>query len=56
MLRLLIWFVKIKTLGVIYDQIGENGSQISWTERHEALFMFFCPKSNQLRRVLNLLL
>jgi hypothetical protein len=37
--------VKIKILEAIYNQIGENGSQISWTERHEALFMPFCPKS-----------
>ena len=39
-------FIKLKTLGAIYDQIRGDGSQISWTERHEALFMSFCPKSN----------
>jgi hypothetical protein len=30
-----------------YDTIKENGSQISWTERHGAIFMSFCPKSKK---------
>jgi hypothetical protein len=45
-------FVKIKILGAICDQIEGNGFQFSWAERHEALFMSFCPKSKILQLII----
>ncbi|MDP3705097.1 MAG: hypothetical protein Q8R24_04205, partial [Legionellaceae bacterium] len=41
-----IYFMKTVAYSVINELVGSNGSQVSWTERHEAFFMSFCPKSN----------
>ncbi|MDP3705636.1 MAG: hypothetical protein Q8R24_06960 [Legionellaceae bacterium] len=38
--------MKTVAYSVINELVESNGSQVSWTERHEAFFMSFCPKSN----------
>ncbi|MDP3705460.1 MAG: hypothetical protein Q8R24_06070, partial [Legionellaceae bacterium] len=40
------YFMKTVAYSVINELVESNGSQVSWTERHEAFFMSFCPKSN----------
>ncbi|MDP3706217.1 MAG: hypothetical protein Q8R24_09990, partial [Legionellaceae bacterium] len=45
-----IYFMKTVSYCVINKLVEGNRSQVSWTERHEALFMSFCPKSNNLKK------
>ncbi|MDP3705078.1 MAG: hypothetical protein Q8R24_04110, partial [Legionellaceae bacterium] len=41
-----IYFMKTVAYCIINELVEGNRSQVSWTERHEALLMSFCPKSN----------